>query len=72
MMPLIAQIRTAETEPARLTATRAALAYERDHPPGVLLWQGVGFDGVAKNLTDFVVEHDFVRWDTVRFEDTTD
>jgi peptide/nickel transport system substrate-binding protein len=70
MMPLIEAAQTADTKIARLSATRAALAHERDNPPGVLLWQGVGFDGLASTVTDFVVENDFVRWDLVRLKDS--
>lgn len=66
MMPLIAAAEAAPTAAARLAATRAALAYERDHPPGVLLWPGVGFDAVAAHVADYNVEQDLVRWDLVR------
>lgn len=68
MTPLIAAAQTAETPDARLAATRAALAHERENPPGIPLWQGVGFDGVAGNVKDFIVEQDFVRWDLVHVE----
>ncbi|MCB2107610.1 MAG: ABC transporter substrate-binding protein [Rhodobacteraceae bacterium] len=66
MTPLIDTAKSAKTEAARLTATRAVLGYERDNPPGVLLWQGVGFDGISRRFDDYVVEHDLVRWDLIR------
>ncbi|MDX2223123.1 MAG: ABC transporter substrate-binding protein [Rhodospirillaceae bacterium] len=72
MMPLIAAAEAAPTAAARLAATRAALAYERDHPPGVLLWPGVGFDAVAAHVADYTVEEDLVRWDRVRLTGRAD
>ncbi len=69
MIPLIESAHQSETESARLATTHATLAYERDNPPGVLLWQGVGFDGVARQVSEFIVEQDFVRWDRVRVTD---
>jgi len=65
MTPLITAAQTAVTPEARLTATRAALVRERENPPGILLWQGVGFDAVAAHVKDFIVEQDNVRWDLV-------
>ncbi|MDX2145279.1 MAG: ABC transporter substrate-binding protein [Rhodospirillaceae bacterium] len=66
LTPLIAAAQAATDLGTRLIATRAALAYERENPPGVLLWPGVGFDAVAGHVRDYVVEQDHVRFDLVR------
>jgi peptide/nickel transport system substrate-binding protein len=67
MMPLIAAAQAAPSPETRRAATMAALGYERDHPPGVLLWPGVGFDAVAAHVADYAVDQDAVRWEAVRF-----
>lgn len=68
IMPLIAAANSAPTEEARLKATQAALAFERERPPGVLLWRGVGFDGVGRRVSGFTAEDDFIRWEKVEIK----
>ena len=64
----MANAQAATDEPTRLMATRAALAYERDNPPGVLLWPGIAFDAVASHVQDYVVEQDFLRFDLLKLK----
>lgn len=68
LMPLIEAAQKATDPESRLRSTRAALAYERENPPGVTLWPGVGFDAVAGRIHDYVVEQDHVRFDLIRAE----
>jgi hypothetical protein len=65
MTPLIAAANSAPTEEARRQATQAALAFERERPPGLLLWRGVNFDGIAGRVSGFEADEDFIRWDNV-------
>lgn len=68
MTPLLAAANAAPTEEGRLKATQAALAFERERPPGVLLWRGVSFDGIGARVSGFTTEEDVIRWDKVEMK----
>lgn len=38
------------------------LAYERDNPPGILMWQSPAFDAVSKRVTSYTVEADVLEF----------
>ncbi|MBL8628246.1 MAG: ABC transporter substrate-binding protein [Rhodospirillaceae bacterium] len=68
MMPLINKAAAAATVRERQAATRAALAYERDNPPGVLLWRGVNFDAVSPQVKGYSAVEDVVAWEKIKVE----
>ncbi len=65
LMPLIAAAAEAPTEAARRSATEAALAAERDAPPGILLWRAVNFDALRNTVSGYEVVNDIIAWDKI-------
>jgi peptide/nickel transport system substrate-binding protein len=68
MTPLIAKASNAPTVQDRLAATRAALAHERDNPPGIPLWRGVSFDALSSAVRGYAATEDVVGWDKVELK----
>ncbi len=68
MTPLIAQANTAETLSERLVATRAALAHERDNPPGIPLWRGVNFDALSPAVRGYTATEDVIGWNKIELK----
>ena len=58
---LIAQARSSATYEEMERAMRAALRREHDNPPGIFLWDGGSFDGVAAHVRDFQSHMDFIE-----------
>jgi ABC-type transport system substrate-binding protein len=51
-----------ESDLGRRQALYAAIArYERDHPPGLMLWQRPDFDVVAANLDGYAPVQDMLH-----------
>jgi hypothetical protein len=45
------------------------LAYERDNPPGILMWQAPAFDAVAARVTGYEVIADVLSFHTLDVAD---
>ena len=48
---------------AALPYFHAVSAHERENPPGLILWQGVDFDGLASNLTGYAPVQDVMNFE---------
>ncbi len=58
---LIAQARSSATYEELEQAIRAVLHREHVNPPGIFLWDGRAFDGVANHVRDFRSHLDFIE-----------
>lgn len=61
-MPLIREAINADSFKKRQFLSQKVLSFERDNPPGILLWRGVAFDGIANNVKEFKVLNGFVSF----------
>ena len=68
-MPLIKAAKKADSFYDRQFLTQKVLAYERDNPPGILLWRGVAFDGIGNNVKDFRTLNGFVSFHKIALKD---
>jgi len=62
IMPLIREAINADSFKKRQFLSQKVLSFERDNPPGILLWRGVAFDGIANNVKEFKVLNGFVSF----------
>ncbi|MDG2244407.1 MAG: ABC transporter substrate-binding protein [Rhodospirillaceae bacterium] len=62
LLPILEQARTQVTAEAALPFYRAVLAHEREHPPGIILWQGVDFDGLTSKVTGYAPVQDVMNF----------
>jgi peptide/nickel transport system substrate-binding protein len=65
---LTSQLRTAMTEEdaaLRLAHYRAIAAYERDHPPGILLWQRPDFDVIGADIDGYAPIQDHLHLERI-------
>ncbi|MEE2704596.1 MAG: ABC transporter substrate-binding protein [Pseudomonadota bacterium] len=69
LMPLIKAAKKADSFYDRQFLTQKVLAYERDNPPGILLWRGVAFDGIGNNVKDFRTLNGFVSFHKIALKD---
>jgi peptide/nickel transport system substrate-binding protein len=69
IMPLIERAENAITAEERRRLVGDVLAYEHDHPPGILMWQSPAFDAVAGRVGYYDVIADGVPFDKL---DVTD
>jgi peptide/nickel transport system substrate-binding protein len=60
LMPLLHNARAAETTAELETRIRALMAYERDNPPGLLLWRRASFDGLGPRVKTYDASHERV------------
>jgi peptide/nickel transport system substrate-binding protein len=52
----------AESDSAkRLELYRKAARLERENPPGIILWQGMEFDGLSRNVSGYAPVHEDLR-----------
>lgn len=68
---VIAAAREARSQTTREGAEalyRRVLQLEYDNPPGIFLWEGVEFDGVNQNLTNYNPIQDFVNFDEISLQ----
>ena len=63
LLPLLKQARTQVSAEAALPFYRAVLAHERANPPGIILWQGVDFDGMTANVTGYAPVQDVMNFE---------
>lgn len=63
IMPFLNEARSSETQPQLLDNINLLMAYERDNPPGILLWRRVSFDGLSKDVSRYEADRDFLRFD---------
>ncbi len=59
---LIAQARASATYREMEQTMRAALRRERENPPGIFLWDGRAFDGVARHVQNFDSYIDLIKF----------
>ena len=62
LLPLLRQARDQLSAEDALPYFHAVLAHEREDPPGIILWQGVDFDGLAGNLTGYAPVQDVMNF----------
>jgi len=63
LLPLLEKGRNVTSAEAALPLYRAVLAHERDDPPGLILWQGVDFDGIAAGITGYGPVQDVINFE---------
>lgn len=63
IMPLIDAAESVFDAEYRRRLVGEVLAYERDNPPGILMWQSPAFDAVAARVTSYSVEADVLAFD---------
>ena len=63
LLPLLEQARTQVSAEAALPFYRAVLAHERANPPGIILWQGVDFDGLTAKVTGYAPVQDVMNFE---------
>ncbi len=68
-MPLIERAEGAVTPEDRRRLVGEVLAYERENPPGILMWQSPAFDAVGKRVTYYDVIADVVPFHNLDVED---
>jgi len=65
IMPLIEKAERAVTPEERRRLVGDVLAYERDNPPGILMWQSPAFDAIGERVTYYDVVADGVPFDAL-------
>ena len=68
-MPLIEKAERAVDPEERRRLVGEVLAYERENPPGILMWQAPAFDAVAARVTNYKVEADVLSFDALDVAD---
>lgn len=63
LIPLLEQARSQTSAEAALPFFHAVLAHERDDPPGLILWQGVDFDGLSAKVTGYAPVQDVMNFE---------
>lgn len=63
LIPLLNLARDQISAEAALPYFHAVLAHERDDPPGLVLWQGVDFDGLSANLVGYAPVQDVMNFE---------
>ncbi len=63
LLPLLHEARNQLSAEAALPYFHAVSAHERENPPGLILWQGVDFDGLASNLTGYAPGQDVMNFE---------
>lgn len=63
LLPLLEQARNQISAEATLPYLHAVLAHERENPPGLILWQGVDFDGLSAKLTGYAPVQDVMNFE---------
>ena len=58
---LITRARSTSTYEEMESAMRAVLLREHENPPGIFLWDGRAFDGVANHVLNFESDTDFIH-----------
>lgn len=71
LMPLLNSARAAETRPQLVANVRALMAYERDNPPGIMLWRRTSFDGLSSKVSDYDADRDYLRFDLLRLSNAS-
>lgn len=69
IMPLIEKAEGAFDLEERRRLVGDVLAYERDNPPGILMWQSPAFDAVAARVTNYEVEADVLSFHSLDVAD---
>lgn len=69
VMPLIEAAESVFDAEDRRRLVGEVLAYERDNPPGILMWQSPAFDAVAARVTQYGVEADVLAFHELDVED---
>lgn len=63
LLPPLQQARDQTSAEAALPFYRQVLAHERDDPPGLILWQGVDFDGLSARMTGYAPVQDVMNFE---------
>jgi peptide/nickel transport system substrate-binding protein len=69
IMPLIGAAESAFDPELRRRLVGDVLAYERDNPPGLLMWQSPAFDAVSARVKEYMVEADVLSFHTLDVSD---
>ncbi len=69
VMPMIEKAERAFDPEERRRLVGEVLAYERDNPPGILMWQAPAFDAVAARVTGYEVIADVLSFHTLDVAD---
>ena len=67
LMPLLSAARSAETRPHLIENIKSLMAYERDNPPGIMLWRRTSFDGLNSKVADYDADRDYLRFDLLSY-----
>lgn len=67
LMPLLNAARTSETRPQLINNIQILMAYERDNPPGIMLWRRTSFDGLSTSVSNYQADRDFLRFDLLSY-----
>ncbi|MBL8628227.1 MAG: ABC transporter substrate-binding protein [Rhodospirillaceae bacterium] len=62
VLPLLDAARTAPDAESMRVRTKAVLTYERDNPPGILLWRKASFDGLSDRVVGYSAVLDRVQF----------
>ncbi|MEQ8507482.1 MAG: hypothetical protein RIB43_00655 [Rhodospirillaceae bacterium] len=63
IMPLLDSARRSETRLELISNIKALMAYERDNPPGIMLWRRTSFDGLSARVVNYEADRDQLRFD---------
>jgi peptide/nickel transport system substrate-binding protein len=62
VLPLLSHARAAQDPATLKERTKVVLAYERDNPPGIMLWRKASFDGLSGRVTGYKATLDRVQF----------
>ncbi len=62
VLPLLADARAAQDAESMRGRTKAVMAYERDNPPGIMLWRKASFDGLSRRVTGYNATFDRIQF----------
>lgn len=63
LLPVLAEARNQVSAEAALPFYRQVMAHERENPPGIILWQGIDFDGLSSRVTGYAPVQDVMNFE---------
>ncbi len=69
ILPLVNQARAATSRDVMSAALNQVLIHEYNNPPGIFLWEGLDFDGIAARVKTYEVSYDFIHFHTITLEE---
>lgn len=67
LMPLLESAQLSKTRPQLIKNIKTLMAYERDNPPGIMLWRRTSFDGLNSKVINYEANRDHLRFDLLSY-----